>query len=119
MNLASVFFFSLSTLGIEVLLTRIFAISQWHYLAFMVISLVLFGFSAGGAVLSLIRVRQQESAGNPLSPITLSGLTALYGISVISGYWLLNRLPLDYFLLPLDPLQILYLMAAYSLFLIS
>jgi hypothetical protein len=115
MNLASVFFFSLSTLGIEVLLARIFAISQWHYLAFMVISLVLFGFSAGGTVLSLVNARRNKRAGSALSPNTLISLTALYGISVIGGFWLLNQLPLDYFQLPLDPLQIVYLMVTYSL----
>jgi hypothetical protein len=113
MNLAAVFFFSLSTLGIEVLLTRIFAISQWHYLAFMVISLVLFGFATGGTLLSLGHARRRQLYKH--MPITLSWLTALYCTSVIGSFWLVNYIPLDYFLLPLDSSQILYLMLAYLL----
>jgi hypothetical protein len=111
MNLAAVFFFSLSTLGIEVLLTRIFAISQWHSLAFMVISLVLFGFAAGGTLLSLRQARRKQSYR--YMPIILSWLTALYCASVIGSFWWVNHMPLDYFLLPLDSSQILYLMLAY------
>jgi len=111
MNLAAVFFFSLSTLGIEVLLTRIFAISQWHYLAFMVISLVMFGFAAGGTLLSLLHARRKQSYKH--MPITLSWLTALYCASVLGSFWLVNHMPLDYFLLPLDSSQILYLMLVY------
>ncbi|MCP4686615.1 MAG: hypothetical protein GY859_01110, partial [Desulfobacterales bacterium] len=57
MVLKAVFFLSFSALAFEVLLTRLFAISQWSHLAFMVIGIAMFGFGAGGAILSILEIR--------------------------------------------------------------
>ena len=54
MNLAAVFLLSLSSLALEVLLTRVFSISQWNHLSFMVISIALFGFAAAGTFLNIM-----------------------------------------------------------------
>ena len=52
--LGHVFLASASILCYEILLTRIFAISQWNHLVFMVISIALFGFAASGTLFSVL-----------------------------------------------------------------
>ncbi|MDD3082936.1 MAG: hypothetical protein PHW17_12030, partial [Desulfobacterales bacterium] len=56
---AAVFLLSASSLAFEVLLTRIFSISQWNHLSFMVISIALFGFAASGTFLGILDARKQ------------------------------------------------------------
>lgn len=109
----AVFLASFSSLAFEVLLARIFAVSQWHHLAFMVISLALFGFAASGVLLSFLDAWKKgwEAHLSGRRPLTLS--LGLYSISALSAFIILNRLPLDYFRLPLAPIQALYLLTAY------
>ena len=49
----SVALISATVLAYEVLLTRLFAIVQWHHFAYMVISIALLGFGASGTFLAL------------------------------------------------------------------
>ena len=49
----SVALISATVLAYEVLLTRLFAIAQWHHFAYMVISIALLGFGASGTFLAL------------------------------------------------------------------
>ena len=49
----SVALVSATALAYEVLLTRLFAIVQWHHFAYMVISIALLGFGASGTFLAL------------------------------------------------------------------
>ena len=51
--LYSVSLLSATALAYEVLLTRLFAIVQWHHYAFMIISLALLGYGASGTFLAL------------------------------------------------------------------
>ena len=44
---------SSAVLAYEILLTRLFAIIQWHHFAYMVISIALLGFGASGVLLAL------------------------------------------------------------------
>jgi len=57
----SVFILSLSSISFEILLTRIFSISQWNHLSFMVISIALFGFAASGVTIQIITTSQKLS----------------------------------------------------------
>ena len=41
------FFVTLATLMYEILLTRIFSVTMWYHFAFLAISIVLFGMTAG------------------------------------------------------------------------
>jgi hypothetical protein len=109
----AVFLASFSSLAFEVLLARIFAISQWHHLAFMVISLALFGFAASGTFLSFLDARKKgwEARLSGRRPLALA--LGLYSIAALGAFIILNRLPLDYFRLPLAPIQALYLLTAY------
>lgn len=110
---ATVFLLSLSSLAFEVLLARVFSISQWNHLSFMVISITLFGFAAGGTFLNIIGTRingweKKLSATGPLEIFTI-----LYTVAAMTAFMVLNRIPLDYFRLPLEPVQALYLLTVY------
>jgi len=111
----SVFFVSLSTLAFEVLLTRVFSIGQWNHLSFMVISIALFGFGAAGTFLSIVDIRKKTWLQSIASRTWLSILLLLYAFSTILSFLAVNHLPLDYFRLPVEPIQMIYLLAAFLL----
>ena len=115
MIFTAVFLLSLSALAFEVLLTRVFSISQWNHLSFMVISIALFGFAGGGTLLNIIDVRKKgwEKRLSASSPVKI--FIILYTVTAITSFIVLNRIPLDYFRLPLEPVQIFYLLTAYLL----
>ena len=113
--LISIFLVSLSTLAFEVLLTRVFSIAQWNHLSFMVISIALFGFGASGTFLSMVDIRKNRQQTYPVSGVSLAALLSLYSATAMISFVSLNNLPLDYFRLPVEPVQSLYLLAAYLL----
>ena len=115
MLLTSVFLVSLSTLAFEVLLTRVFSIGQWNHLSFMVISIALFGFAASGTLLSLTNGRKKAQTELTPSQTSPSIIICLYSISAILSFLALNHMPLDYFRLPVETEQSLYLLAAFAL----
>jgi len=109
------FLVSLSSLALEVLLTRVFSISQWNHLSFMVISIALFGFAAAGTFLNIMDRHKKDwekkfSAAGPVKIFII-----LYTFTAMGSFMILNRIPLDYFRLPLEPVQIFYLLTAYLL----
>ena len=55
-----VFLLSFASLSLEILLTRVFSVNQWNHLSFMVISIALFGFAAGGTYLSLLDAASKD-----------------------------------------------------------
>jgi hypothetical protein len=79
----------------------------------MVISIALFGFGASGTFLSLGEVFNGRRQWHPPSRLSLSILLVLFSISVIVSFLALIHLPLDYFSLPVEPLQSVYLLVAY------
>ncbi|MGD9226572.1 MAG: hypothetical protein PVF26_08745 [Desulfobacterales bacterium] len=110
---SAVFLIGFSTLAFEVLLTRIFSIGQWNHLSFMVISIALFGFAASGTFLSILNARH---TGRPLFASTRTSaatLIVLYTSATILSFIILNNLPLDYFRLPVEPIQSVYLLIAF------
>ena len=115
MIFSAVFLIGFSTLAFEVLLTRIFSIGQWNHLSFMVISIALFGFAASGTYLSIyIALRRQHALAfstNRALPV----LVALYTATTILAFIALNNSPLDYFRLPVEPVQSIYLLMAFIL----
>ncbi len=113
MILTAVFLLSLSALAFEVLLARVFSISQWNHLSFMVISITLFGFAAGGTFLNIIDTRINGWEKKLSSTGSVKIFTVLYTITAITAFIILNRIPLDYFRLPLEPIQALYLLTVY------
>ncbi len=92
-----------------------FAISQWNHLAFMVISIALMGFAGAGTFLNILQARARGWTGSLASAEAPAILSLFYAAAVILAFWVLNRLPLDYFRLPVEPVQIFYLLVAYGL----
>ena len=108
---AAVFLVSISAIMFEILLARFFSISQWNHLAFMIISMALFGFAASGTFLSIRGLTGNPSPpGMAENPIRLHVL--LYSASTLVSFLILNHMPLDYMELPVEPFQILLLLAA-------
>jgi hypothetical protein len=115
MIFSAVFLIGFSTLAFEVLLTRIFSISQWNHLSFMVISIALFGFAASGTYLSIYNARRSPDAHPFSARRTIATLVTLYAASTLLAFTALNNSPLDYFRLPVEPVQSVYLLFAYVL----
>jgi hypothetical protein len=115
MLLTAIFLVSLSTLAFEVLLTRVFSIGQWNHLSFMVISIALFGFGASGTFLSIVDIRKNRRRTYPASRALVTALLCLYTAAAIVSILSINNMPLNYFRLPVEPVQCLYLLTAYLL----
>lgn len=103
-------FFTLSAavLLLEVGLTRILAITQWYHFAFLVVSLALLGFGAGGSLhMAVPRLGRLPRRG------LLAGLGVVFTTSCV-GILLVNHfLPLDLYILAWDGRQFLYLAVQY------
>jgi len=115
MIFSAVFLIGFSTLAFEVLLTRIFSIGQWNHLSFMVISIALFGFAASGTYLSIYSARRKRPSNSFSTHPVTAILVVLYTAVTILSFVCLNNLPLDYFRLPLEPIQSVYLLLAFIL----
>ena len=115
MQLAAIFLVSLSTLAFEVLLTRVFSIGQWNHLAFMVISIALFGFAASGTFLSILDSRDKNRSVQLSSPAGVTIIIGLFSTTALFSFYTLTKIPMDYFRLPVEPAQSLYLILAYVL----
>lgn len=96
-------------LAYEVALMRIFAITQWHHLAYMVISVALLGFGASGTFLSLFQRSIRKRAD-----FFLILLSLLFSVSLVACLSLSQRIPFNLFLLIRDWHQSLNLLL-YSL----
>lgn len=75
---ASVALISGSALAYEILLMRIFSITEWHHTAYMVISLALLGYGASGTLLSFVGGRWVRDFG-----AWYPRLLALAGLSMV------------------------------------
>ena len=118
---AAVFLLSLASLAYEVLLPRIFAFTQWHHLAFLVISVAVFGFGAGGAAVSLAETRRGGLASRLADPARAAGLGVLVLLFCLLAYGsliFLLAVPLDYFRLPVEARQAGYLALTWLLLLL-
>ncbi|HET6516328.1 MAG TPA: hypothetical protein VFG09_14305 [Thermodesulfovibrionales bacterium] len=100
-----IFFSSLSSLAYEITLTRIFSISLWYHFAFMVVSIAMLGFGAGGTLLSLYP-RLRDPSRIPLNVVLL-------GLSVSLSYLIANLIPFDPVRLSWERVQFLYIFFYY------
>ena len=118
MALLLVFTASAASLALEAMLARYFALSQWHHLSFMVISVALLGFSASGTWLNLVATRWQRSGAAaahavPAAEQRLRRAAAGMAVSSVAMFLVLRLLPLDFFRIPSEPIQLLYLALSY------
>ncbi|KPK40522.1 MAG: hypothetical protein AMJ69_02040 [Gammaproteobacteria bacterium SG8_47] len=78
---------SASALAYEILLVRLFAISQWHHFAYMVISLALLGYGVSGTLVTLTQrwFNRRFTAVFPTQAL-------LFALTALLGYMLAQRL---------------------------
>ena len=118
MALLLVFTAAAASLALEALLARYFALTQWHHLSFMVISVALLGFSASGAYLNLVATRQGWVADDTAqlsahAKRRLRGAASGFAVSSIAMFVVLRLLPLDFFRIPSEPVQLVFLALSY------
>lgn len=101
------FLLAAATLGLEITLTRVFALAQGYHFAFIAISVALLGLGAGGMVLSLWPALRRH----PRRVAVLSAGGCALG--TLGGYLVANYLPFDAYRIAWEPVQLLYLAAYY------
>ncbi len=98
-----IFIVSFSTLSFEVLLIRLFSITQWNHLSFMVISIALFGFTASGIVINITASKIKIVQGH------LKEILFLFSFTMLISYLYINNIPLDFFKISTDISQLIFL----------
>lgn len=88
---AGLFLTTLATLMYEVVLTRIFSVTMWYHFAFGVISLALFGMTAGALIVHLLPRR----FGPDVAIERLWQFALLFGISIAVSLAVQLRIPVD------------------------
>jgi len=103
--LASLFFILSSVISHEIVLTRLFSITQWHHFAYMVISVALLGFGASGTLMSLCRefVLARFHKVYAIS-------AGLYAVAILLSFLVTKKIPFDPFLIVWDKRQWWYLL---------
>ena len=101
---------SAAILAYEVLLVRLFAITQWHHFAFMAISIALLGFGISGALLALFQDWLRARFG-----AVFSACAALFAVTSAVAFLLAQRLPFNALEVVWNPAQLLYLGLMYLL----
>ena len=103
MKVFAVFCLSVSSLLYELFLTRYFSIAHWNHLSFMVIGIAMLGYGASGAVFAL--------AARPCKSAVVFPIVSLAcAASVLGSFLSLRLIPLDYLRLPVEPVQLCYLL---------
>lgn len=103
------FFVSFATLVIEISLTRIFSVTIWYHFAFMVISIVLFGFGASGAFLTIFKGILKRDANR-----VTTFLAIFLSIMCIVSIFIISHISLDPFQIANNPANILRLFIYYA-----
>jgi len=101
---------SAAALAYEILLMRLFSIVLWYHFAYMIISLALLGYGAGGALVTMARSAVEQR----FAPL-FSVAAAAFGVSAIGCFALAQRLPFNPLEILWDPRQPAYLLAVYLL----
>jgi len=99
---------SAAILAYEVLLTRLFAIVQWHHFAFMAISIALLGFGVSGSALALWR-RMVEPRLNAV----FSASAVAFAVASPAAFFVAQRVPFNALELVWNPGQLLNLSIVY------
>jgi len=107
----AIFLTSLSTLTLEITLTRFFSIAQWYHLAFMVVSIALLGIGASGSILMLFPSLRKTRLER-IIPITTFALS----LTALGSYLIANQIPFEMVRLSYDYRQFFYLFLYYLLF---
>ncbi len=101
---------SLATLMLEVSLTKVFSVAQWHHFAFMVISLALLGFGASGSFIAIFPSLLKRDSSK-----LLTLFSTIFAVTCIISFGIANLVPFDQYRLIVDRKQLLYLLVYYIL----
>jgi hypothetical protein len=107
---AAVSLVSAAALAYEILLTRLFAIIQWHHFAYMIISVALLGYGAAGTMVTLFRPRLEQRLAQ-----VFASAAAAFGVSSMGCFLLAQALPFNALEFLWDVRQPLWLLAMYML----
>jgi hypothetical protein len=99
----AVFCLSASSLLYELFLTRYFSIAHWNHLSFMVIGIAMLGYGASGAVFALVAKPREYAMVFPIVSLACA-------VCVLGSFLCLRLIPLDYLRLPIEPMQLCYLL---------
>jgi spermidine synthase len=97
-----ILFLSFATLGLEIALVRVISVSLWHHFAYMVISMALLGFGAGGSFLSVF-----PGISGSVPEKRLSLFAFLFSVATLLCFMII-RIPFDPYRLSWDRNQLLY-----------
>ncbi|MFQ5966079.1 MAG: hypothetical protein ACE5MI_00540 [Acidimicrobiia bacterium] len=98
---------SAAVLVFEIVLARVFAVTQFYHFAFVTVSLALLGFGASGSVLAAF---PRLGRGGPKRWAVLAALQA---VTTLGAYAVTNALPFDSFSIAWDRRQVVYLVVYY------
>jgi len=101
---------SAAALAYEVLLTRLFAIIQWHHFAYMIISVALLGYGAAGTMVTLLRPRLEQRLA-----LMFASAAAAFGVTSMGCFLLAQALPFNALEFLWDVRQPLWLLVMYTL----
>jgi hypothetical protein len=104
---------SAAALAYEILLTRLFAIIQWHHFAYMMISVALLGYGAAGTMVTLLRPQLESRF-----VLAFAAAAAAFGASAMACFLLAQALPFNALEFLWDLWQPLWLLAIYLLLLV-
>ena len=105
-----------SALAFEILLVRLFAIADWHHLAFLVISLALLGYGASGTLIAVARARLLRHFESTTAAAAAAFAAASVGAVLLSQRVALNSLEIFWSTRQLGLLFLLYLLFAVPFF---
>lgn len=105
--LAGVALSAAAVLVFEIVLTRVFAVTQFYHFAFLTVSLALLGYGASGSALT---ASPRLGRGGPKRWALLA---AAQSVTTLVGYAVANAVPFDSFSIGWDPVQTLYLAVSY------
>lgn len=111
--LISIAFISAIALSYETLLTRLFAIIQWHHFAYMIISFALLGYGVSGTFLSLFR----RTLLNHYKTAFIINIM-LFSISLLTCFLIAQHIPFNAQEILWDRQQIGWLFTIYLLLMI-
>jgi hypothetical protein len=107
-TLLSVGALAAAALLLETTLTRLLAVAQYYHFAFLVISLALLGFGAGGTVLSI----SSRLVQSPVDRLTAhSGLA--FALATLLAYAVVNLIPFDSYRIAWEPRQVVLFILYY------
>lgn len=117
-----IFLISAAMLSFEIILTRVFAVTQWYHFAFLSVSVALLGFGASGTWLALnplpdnrrLRACLAEEERTRVLLSRLADIAALFSIGILIAYLAINYVPFDSYRLAWERRQLLYLAVYYA-----